>query len=663
MYFHAEKVVGEAAVCRGFGDETLTVTNRYLIRNGKPILPVMGEMHYSRVPVSRWREVLEHMRDGGVDIVASYVFWIHHEETCGVFDFEGNRDIRRFILLCHEVGLEFCLRIGPWAHGECRNGGFPDWLVSECRDSLRSDAEPYAGYMRRFLAKVADQVRGLPLSGIQIENEMTNRPDYMEAVRSYVESLGLHAPLVTATAWGNADLPETLIPMFGGYPEAPWEFHKHVLDPNPNYHFSRQREDGNIGHDLLGARGTAADRYWDRYPFLTCEVGGGNQVTYHRRPYITTKDITSLVITKLGCGVNLLGYYVYAGGCNPIGMTTMQESRATGYPNDCPVITYDFQAPIGDMGQLRPSYAALGMIHTFLRSFGDMLAPMELCLPDVLPKDLGDTETLRCAVRSDGSRAVLFVNNHIREQLLPSHPGTEISVALSERTVSFVLDVPADSSFFLPVGWNLCGAEIDYITAQPVSFDRDQNLLTVMQIEGLKPVLAANGGEMYALTEEICSVGALNIRLIPMAIMQPSEENRTSVVPLETQEERCSSDLLLGHLCVGDVPLPDLTRDYAVCWDEQTTYLIIRARGNLAGFYVEGTLISDHYLFGDDWVIDVRGMKCREAILRIQPFREEDRGTVYLEIPFETGDMVPEVYTVNTPDIILGERSDTHVPN
>ena len=59
MYFHAENVTSDAVVCKGFGDDTLTVTNKYLIRNGKPVIPVMGEMHYSRIPVSRWRETLE----------------------------------------------------------------------------------------------------------------------------------------------------------------------------------------------------------------------------------------------------------------------------------------------------------------------------------------------------------------------------------------------------------------------------------------------------------------------------------------------------------------------------------------------------------------------------------------------------------------------------
>ena len=134
-------------------------------------------------------------------------------------------------------------------------------------------------------------------------------------------------------------------------------------------------------------------------------------------------------------------------------------------------------------------------------------------------------------------------------------------------------------------------------------------------------------------------------------------------MPLENKKQTCSSDLLLGHLRVGDAPLPDLTRDYAVHWNADTTFLVIRAHGNLAGFYVGGTLISDHYLYGGDWVIDVRGMECQEGILRVQPFREEDRGTVYLETAFEAGHAVPEVYTVNTPYIVLGERSLVNVRN
>ena len=41
---------------------------------------------------------LKKMKDGGIDVVASYVFWIHHEEEQGTFDFSGNKNIRRFVI-------------------------------------------------------------------------------------------------------------------------------------------------------------------------------------------------------------------------------------------------------------------------------------------------------------------------------------------------------------------------------------------------------------------------------------------------------------------------------------------------------------------------------------------------------------------------------------
>lgn len=38
------------------------------------VLPVMGEVHYSRIPASEWRNELLKMKEGGVTFVATYVF-------------------------------------------------------------------------------------------------------------------------------------------------------------------------------------------------------------------------------------------------------------------------------------------------------------------------------------------------------------------------------------------------------------------------------------------------------------------------------------------------------------------------------------------------------------------------------------------------------------
>ena len=53
---------------------------------GRRVCPVMGEVHYSRIPQTEWAEEVRKMKDGGVTVIACYVFWNHIEETEGVFD-------------------------------------------------------------------------------------------------------------------------------------------------------------------------------------------------------------------------------------------------------------------------------------------------------------------------------------------------------------------------------------------------------------------------------------------------------------------------------------------------------------------------------------------------------------------------------------------------
>ena len=106
-----------------------TYNKLYLMRDGKPWFPVMGEMHYTRYRDDLWEESLRKIKAGGVTIVSTYQIWIHHEEEKGVFDFSGCRNLRKFVEMCGKVGLKVFLRLGPWVHGEVRNGGFPDWVI------------------------------------------------------------------------------------------------------------------------------------------------------------------------------------------------------------------------------------------------------------------------------------------------------------------------------------------------------------------------------------------------------------------------------------------------------------------------------------------------------------------------------------------------------
>ena len=122
-------VIAHLGTSRAADGQTLTVNSRYLMLNGKPWLPVMGEFHYSRMPVSEWEPEILKMKAAGVQIISTYVFWNHQEEVEGHFDWSGRRNLRHFVELCAKHGMYVYPRIGPWAHGESRNGGVSHWVL------------------------------------------------------------------------------------------------------------------------------------------------------------------------------------------------------------------------------------------------------------------------------------------------------------------------------------------------------------------------------------------------------------------------------------------------------------------------------------------------------------------------------------------------------
>lgn len=460
--------------------------SRYLERGNKPWIPVMGEFHYSRYSEERWEEEILKMKAAGVDIISSYIFWIHHEEEEGKFDWSGNRNLRKFIQLCGNHGVYFFVRIGPWCHGECRNGGFPDWLITK-KCKLRTDDPEYLFYVRIFYHEIAKQLEGLyfkdggPIVGIQVENELQNEPKHLLTLKKIAQEEGMLSPLYTVTGWGGnqgVEFPELeVIPMFGGYPEAPWEQHVSELKPNLEYFFHTVRNNAGIGNDLFACNSTQAsdNPKIGLYPYFTCEIGGGIQYTYHRRPKLSPDDVACIPMVKLASGANMLGYYMFHGGSNPVGrLSTMQESRETNYPNDYPVISYDFQAPIGQFGQIREHYHILKCFHLFLKDFGHRLAPMVTLLPDKLPKDRYDTTTARMAVRvaEDGS-GFIFFNNHQRYPGIDDISEVQARVYLDKEVLtipSVPFTLKKGAYFFWPFNFKMGDIVLKQATVQPLCF-------------------------------------------------------------------------------------------------------------------------------------------------------------------------------------------------
>lgn len=521
----------------------IRVNSRYLMHDGKPWLPVMGEFHFSRYPDRYWEEEILKMKAGGIQIISTYVFWIHHEEVEGQFDWTGQRDLRRFVELCGKHGIYVFARVGPWAHGEVRNGGFPDWLLQ--KGPTRRNDPTYLSFVQRFYGEIGKQLKGLlwkdggPVIGVQLENEYGERgpgtgADHIASLKKIALESGLDAPIFTVTGWPTLDFPpREVIPAFGGYPDGFWFGSLKELPANDIYLFNVSRESFSDAPHY--EKFNVPDEKLSHYPYFVAEGGGGMATSYHRRPLIAADDVAAGMLARLGSGANLYGYYMFHGGANPEGkLSTLQESSATDYPNDLPVISYDFQAPLGEYGQMRPAFRQLKLFHLFLHDFGESLAPMAATLPVVIPSTPADAGPARVAVRSDGQRAFVFFNNYLRNYPLPARNGIQVSVKLASETVlvpNRPVDVPSGAYFIWPVNMDLEGANLKYATAQPLckvtnrgaayyfflgvpgvapefAFDADN----VKSVDARKAVVSREGGKIYVTGIETGKNVAISVR-------------------------------------------------------------------------------------------------------------------------------------------------------
>ena len=555
---------------------SLQVNSRYLVLDGKPWLPVMGELHYSRLPKAEWEDEILKMKAAGIDIISTYVFWIHHEEVEGKFDWSGQRDLRRFVQLCAKHGMYVWVRPGPWAHGEVRNGGFPDWLNK--LPNTRTNDPVYLKYVERFFNQIGLQLNGLmfkdggPVIGAQLENEYSlhgpgRGAEHILRLKQLAIAAGIDSPLFSVTGWPSLDFPSReVLPVSGGYPDGFWFGSQTNLPPSMNYLFNFNRELGDMGATVPSDDPTGkVDLTHD--PNFAAEEGGGMATAYHRRPVLRADDIAALTLTGIGSGINLYGYYMFHGGTNPKGaLTTLQESQATGYPNDLPELTYDFGAPLGEFGQERESYRKTRMIHLFLNSYGSGLAPMSVFAPVHHSRDPEDSSTPRVAVRSDGISGFVFVNNYVRQLDMPAHKGFQVRLKLSKEQMLMPgkpIDIPANTYFAWPVNLQVGEATLRYSTAQLLTqLDTPTGKVIVFfALPGIAPEFCFNS----ATTHSIIAPGA-------------TVAHTGKTITVSGLHPGMNSTIQLANTAGASVKLLLLTQDEA----EQTTLLHLGQQDYLA---------------------------------------------------------------------------------
>jgi beta-galactosidase len=486
----------------------LESNNRFLLKDGKPWIPVMGEFHYTRFPKEYWEEEILKMKSAGVDVIATYVFWNHHEEVPGQFKWSGDHDLRAFTALIAKHKMKMFLRIGPWAHGEARFGGTPDWIVNQM-PSRRNDPT-YLIYVERFWADIAKQVSGYmwkdggPIIGTQLENEYNLAgpgmgAEHISVLKKLAVKLGFDTPFYTVTGWDGAIYPRgEVVPVFGGYPDEPWGKDTTKMKPNEVYTFRfNSRVAGDAGAQTPATtRGTAVEDL-NHTPFLGAEFGPGVPIMYRRRPMMQPDDIGAMLPVQLGSGVNLYGYYMFHGGRNPKAQgSNIEESALLGAWNDCPMINYDFQAPFGQYGQRHAVLNKILPYHNFLESFGDRLAPMIVHGPEVEPKNRMDLKTARFSVRSSGDSGFVFMSNHVRQYPMDEQKGIRFAVKLADKTLTFPsqdINVATGAYFIWPFNFDMDGVNLAWASAQPlarIDSAKDEVTYVFMAENGIAPELA-----------------------------------------------------------------------------------------------------------------------------------------------------------------------------
>ena len=629
-----------------------------LMIDGRRVVPVMGEVHYSRIPANEWQDEVRKMKEGGVTIIATYVFWNHIEEQENRFRWDGQRDLRRFLEVCMAEEMPVVLRVGPFCHGEVRNGGIPDWMFQK-------------GCKLRSQDKVFTQVQGLqwkdggPLIACQFDNEYRGSGDYLMALKQIALQIGFDLPFYTRTGWPELSKPVPfgeMLPLYGDYADGFWD--KETKETAGNYYkafnFKAFRSSTAIGTDLLGNQKEKINKGDEDYPYFTCELGGGMATAYHRRPYIYADDCYSLAIVKLGSGSNLLGYYMYHGGTNPessTGITLNETQRTLGTANnDLPQLTYDFQAPLGEFGQTYPQYYRLRPLHLFMHDYAETLAPMEASFPaeQVLAK--GQDTSLRWAVRSDETSGFIFVNNYERLQ----HLSAKKNVELEACGVKFPkLTIPAGTSCIFPV--NVDG--IKYATAQLVA--KRNGKIYLEQIKGIPTTVAMLDGKLlknvkakglekpvyknyYLLTSEqagrlfLDEEAKLDIA-IKAPIMNKVKEAallRTITIGVNKVAEE-PSDKDFEQAAVYTIDLPEISGEGRL--------LNIDYRGDVARLYANGKLIDDNFYNGRPFQYALWRLPkdCRQLELRILPLQKDMPIYFPREADTTPGEQVKQISIIN----------------
>ncbi|KAL7136735.1 hypothetical protein ABFS83_10G050500 [Erythranthe nasuta] len=315
---------------------TVSYDDKAFIINGQRKILISGSIHYPRSTPEMWPDLIQKAKDGGLDVIQTYVFWNGHEPSPGNYNFEGRFDLVKFIKLAHQAGLYVHLRIGPYVCGEWNFGGFPVWLKYVPGIEFRTDNQPFKVAMQRFVEKIVNlmksenlfQPQGGPIIMSQIENEYG--PIEWE----------IGAPGKAYSAWAA----KMAVGLDTG---VPWIMCKQETAPDPMIDTCN----GFYCEGFTPNRPNKPKMWTEAWTGWYTQFGGPV-------PYRPAEDLAFSVARFVQNNGSFFNYYMYHGGTN-FGRNAAGLFVAT---------SYDYDAPIDEYGLLNePKWGHLRDLHKAIK--------------------------------------------------------------------------------------------------------------------------------------------------------------------------------------------------------------------------------------------------------------------------------------------------------
>lgn len=296
---------------------TVSYDDKAFIINGQRKILISGSIHYPRSTPQMWPDLIRKAKDGGLDVIQTYVFWNGHEPSPGKYNFEGRFDLVKFIKLVQQAGLYVHLRIGPYVCAEWNFGGFPIWLKYVPGIEFRTDNKPFKVAMQGFVQKIVDimkseklfEPQGGPIIMSQIENEYgpveweIGAPGkaYTAWAANMAEGLNTGVPWIMCK---QEDVPANIIDSCNGF------YCEGFRPKNPNK------------------------------PKMWTEIWTGWYIQYGGPvPHRPVEDLAFSVARFVQNNGSFFNYYMYHGGTN-FGRTAAGLFVATSYDYDAPLDEY-----------------------------------------------------------------------------------------------------------------------------------------------------------------------------------------------------------------------------------------------------------------------------------------------------------------------------------